>query len=126
VKWTLILAAAIFFCACTKDVGHPVTSQPLSPQQHSCQNAAVISYSTSIFPLFRNNCNSCHATPGSGGIDLDSYSNIKQFIIDGQLMPVVTNTDASSIIMPPPPQRHLDSCDLKTLNLWIAQGCLNN
>ena len=125
-KNTFFLIVASILLSCSKDVG--LSQKKIEPvsQSFHCQNASVISYSLNILPLFQNNCNNCHLTPGSGGINLDSYSSIKQTILSGQLMPVVTNTDINSTIMPPPPQRHLDSCEIKTLNLWINQGCLNN
>jgi len=115
-----------FLLSCKKNSVITQDNIVTTPKSFSCQNAPVISYSSNILPLFQINCNNCHATPGSGGINLDSYFSIKQIMLSGQVMPVVTNTDVNSIMMPPPPRRHLDSCEIKTLNLWITQGCLNN
>ncbi|MEI6020961.1 MAG: hypothetical protein WCR21_07515 [Bacteroidota bacterium] len=67
----------------------------------------------------------CHAIPGSGGINLDTYEQCKATAKSGQLIPVVMFSPGNTF-MPPPPQRSLDSCEIKALNLWIKQGCLLN
>lgn len=67
----------------------------------------------------------CHAKPGSGGINLDTYEQCKATAQSGQLIPVVMYSPGNTF-MPPPPQRSLDSCEIKGLNLWIKQGCLLN
>ncbi len=117
---------ALFLLSCNKHKVQPQTDQQVISQSVQCQTASVISYSSHVLPLFQNNCNNCHASPGAGGIKLDSYSSIKEIMLSGQVMAVVTNTDINAIIMPPPRQRHLDSCEIKTLNIWLAQGCSNN
>lgn len=121
----LSITLPLIFFSCTKDVG-----TPKKPAQEvvnfSSQNSSAVSFSATVLPLLQNNCNSCHSAPGSGGINLDSYSSVKQIILSGQLIPVVTNTDVMSTIMPPPPQRHLDSSEINALTLWLNQGCLNN
>jgi len=126
VKIIYLFLIAHFILSCNKNSSRTQNKIEPIPQSYPCQIAPVISYSSNILPLFQNNCNNCHSTPGSGGINLDSYFSIKQIILSGQVMPVVTNTDVNSIMMPPPSQRHLDSCEIKTLNLWISQGCINN
>jgi hypothetical protein len=122
----VLFIVMIFLLACTKRVGMPPQSPSPAPLDIACQTPAIPSFSADVLPIFQNNCNGCHAKPGSGGINLDQYSSISQQLLGGELMPVVTNTDVNSTIMPPPPQRHLDSCDLKTLSKWLGQSCLNN
>ena len=122
-----LLIVTIIIVSCTKQKVQPQNNTNPTSSGFNCdKNSSVVSYSSNILPLFQNKCNNCHSTPGSGGINLDSYSFIKQTMLGGQIIPVVINTDTTSIIMPPPPRKHLDSCEIKMLNLWMAQGCLNN
>lgn len=121
----ILLWPLCLFAFCKKSPSSSIkSSSPAVPCQYNSNT--TVSFSLSISPLLLHNCGSCHSSPGSGGINLDTYANVKSTALSGQLMPAVTNTVTSNIIMPPPPLQHLDSCQIKALNLWIAQGCMNN
>ncbi|MEO6306102.1 MAG: hypothetical protein ABIP51_23340, partial [Bacteroidia bacterium] len=75
-------------------------------------------------PMLLDNCNNCHSSPSA--FASDSYQSIKASGQSGNLMLYTANTDTNNPIMPPPPYKHLDSCEIKALSLWITQGCLNN
>lgn len=95
-----------------------------TPQACVYQSTSIISYSNTVSKIMTKNCYPCHQTPGSGGINLDSYAPTKA-LAQGELMDVITY-NPGNIQMPPPPQKLLDSCEIKALNLWIKQGCLFN
>ena len=99
-------------------------SSPLIDNSCKYKSNSIISYSVTVSPILMNNCMPCHSSPTS--FAMDDYASVKATAQSGQLMTVVTNTIPLTVTMPPPPQRHLDSCEIKALNLWISQGCLNN
>lgn len=127
---TFIFCLILF--SCSKTVGYPKKDTPLVTQVTNtgvtkpCEVApkAIISYSNTVSKIIRDNCLPCHSAPGSGGINLDSYTHTKSLAL-GELMNVVICTPGN-IQMPPPPKKLLDSCQIKVLNLWIKQGCLFN
>lgn len=125
-KWWYLTLVFVLVACTNKKASIPPNNTTQQPSGNSNQNTSLVSYSATVMPLMQNNCNNCHSTPGSGGINLDNYTSIKQIALSGQLIPDVTNTDTMSIIMPPPPQRHLDTTEINALNQWIIQGCLNN
>lgn len=109
---------------CTKSKV-PVPITPFSPTPSNCQLADSISYIQTISPILNANCNSCHQYPGSGSISLDSYPNVKIFAQSGQLVQAIIH-DPNNVIMPPPPHKELDSCQIKAIKLWILQGSQDN
>lgn len=98
---------------------------PVVMNKCAFQSGDIISYSITIKKIFSDNCYPCHQTPGSGGINLDNYSALKTAILSGNVMPTIVY-NPGNIQMPPPPQKMLDSCHIKAINLWISQGTLNN
>lgn len=127
----LFLSSVLIFLffSCTKTVGKkPMDgSVSVAPKTISCEynSASIVSYSATVSNIFKSYCISCHASPGAGGINLDSYQSCSDFSKSGQLIPVIVY-DPNNIQMPPPPLKMMDSCQVKALSLWIAQGCLNN
>lgn len=128
-KFVLCYLVLIFliFQSCTKKIGTPIIPAPISSTSHSSckyQSTSIVSFSATIGPLFMNKCKDCHLSPST--FACDSYQSIKGSAQGGSLLQYITNTDPSSPVMPPPPYVHLDSCELKAINLWVTQGCLNN
>lgn len=122
-----LLPLFIIAISCTKKVGHLAEKAAIPGNQNTnaCAVLAFVSYSTNIKSIIDANCLPCHSSPGSGGINLDSYASVKTVVQSGQLMPVITNTDPANPIMPPPPQNRLDSCQVKAITLWINSGYSN-
>jgi hypothetical protein len=114
-----------FFClvSCTKKIGYPPV--PIPVVDNSCQykSNSVISYSLCISPILMANCMPCHSSPSA--FSFDSYQPVKAAAQSGELIHAVMN-DPNFVTMPPPPNKALDSCQIKALNLWLAQGCKNN
>ncbi|HQQ95129.1 MAG TPA: hypothetical protein PLQ93_11285 [Bacteroidia bacterium] len=124
------LSFFLFFISCTKKTGHPLSTSnlPAPTTDHNCsvRSDSLLSYSTSIKPILIANCKECHSPPGSGGINIFSDSTVILQALSGNLLGVITNTDPQSIMMPPPYRRHLDSCELKQIALWVSEGCKDN
>lgn len=108
--------------ACTK----AKTALPVDTTQTtttcSVPDPTSLSYSTHIATLMQNYCFPCHASPGSGGINLDNYNDVKAQAQSGDLLSVIIG-GPQQITMPPPPKKQLDSCEIKVIDLWIQRGC---
>ncbi|MBS1636859.1 MAG: hypothetical protein JST26_13160 [Bacteroidetes bacterium] len=86
---------------------------------------STISYSANIVPILNTYCNSCHTYPGSGGIDLNYYTGVKNAALSGQLIHAMQH-DTNYVIMPPPPAQAVDTCQRYAIRRWIIEGCPNN
>jgi len=114
----LLFFAAIFILgACKKE---KTSAQPILT---NCQISDSISYMSDVKSILDANCIPCHQYPGAGGINLDSYNESKNVALSGQLVQSIIH-DTNYVIMPPPPQKQLDSCQIKTIKKWIEQGCM--
>jgi len=83
-------------------------------------------YSQNVSAIITTNCSACHSASASAGagIKLDSYSALKTYVSNGQLMNSIKHTGG----IPAMPQngQQLSSCDIKTIQTWIDNGALNN
>lgn len=84
-----------------------------------------ITYSQTIRSILTNNsCMSCHAGTGaSGGINLDTYANVKAVADNGKLYGSITHA-AGYVAMPQ--GGTMSSCDIKKIKAWIDAGSVNN
>lgn len=119
----LLIVAAGLLNRCTKKkfvAPEKIVQIPLPavPKVCSVDTIKNISYEQQLKKVFAINCNECHASPGAGGISLDSYDGCKSLGSSGQLLQVITCAPGD-ICMPPPPQK-MDSCDLKLIQKWVA------
>ena len=91
----------------------------------TCDTTAV-KYSVDIVSIMSANCYSCHSgTAGSGGgIKLDTYTGLKAYANNGQLL----NSVLQNGIVPAMPQGSsiLSTCDQNKIRAWINNGTPNN
>ena len=87
-----------------------------------------ISYSTTIQPIFNNNCTGCHG--GSGGLSLTSYSLLMENDVgnpgnsaESQLIKKLKGTAGTQM---PKNQNPLDDAIIDLIETWIDEGALNN
>jgi len=92
-----------------------------------------ISYSSTIQPIFNNNCTGCHGS--SGGLNLGSYSSLMNggnsgaVVISGngsgsRLIQKLQGTASGSQM--PKNQSPLDDATINLISSWIDQGALDN
>jgi uncharacterized membrane protein len=96
----------------------------------TCDTSGTISFSTKVWPIIQNYCLGCHNTnAASGNINLNGYSNVTAVAgtmrSNISLLSGVINQKAGFIAMPPYGTK-LDVCKIRTIELWIEQGKLNN
>lgn len=84
-----------------------------------------VTYSGAIAPIIADNCLQCHSSGGTGfaSADLTSYSGVMVVVESGSLLNAIRRTPSS---IPMPPDAPLRSCDVKRIELWIADGAPNN
>ena len=82
-------------------------------------------YSTAIQPLLQTKCIGCHnnASPG-GGIDLSSYTLVKNAVASGRLWGSINQDPGFSPM--PKGMAKFSACELAQFKKWISAGALNN
>ncbi|MGP8216306.1 MAG: c-type cytochrome domain-containing protein [Bacteroidia bacterium] len=134
-----VIGGLLLYSSCEKDKG-PIVVIPNTP--------TVVSFSSTIQPIFNTNCVTCHSGPtAQGGLDLStgnaynylvnvtsndnggSYNN-DTLVVPGSptrsvLWNKVDNTGVNGGIMPPKPAV-LPSYDINYIKEWIQQGAKNN
>lgn len=93
--------------------------------QTSC-NISNVTYSSSVAGILKASCYSCHSgTAASGaGIAFDSYTTLKTYVSNGQLINSISHTGAIPAM--PLNGSPLSSCQIQTIQTWINNGALNN
>lgn len=95
----------------------------------ACDTINNISFSQQVWPIVQNNCLGCHsASSPSGGVDLSNYTQVKYYaetLRNGT--PILTGSLRQNPgFVPMPPSGMLSTCQLRTFELWITQGVLDN
>ncbi len=84
-----------------------------------------VSFSSDVFPIIQNNCQSCHnSTSASGSVSLSNYSEIQSKASDGFLLGVIEHQTGYKPM--PPTGIKLSDCDIQIIKNWIQSGTLNN
>lgn len=92
----------------------------------TCDTSAV-KYATDVVSILQGNCYSCHGTgntAGSGGIDLSTYSKLKVYADNGQLVGVVNHLPG--YIGMPYNLPKMGDCNVNKITAWVHQGAQNN
>ena len=85
-----------------------------------------VTYSLTIKNLLNNfGCLGCHVGVNPpGGINLESYSNVKIYVDNGRLYGAVTHSPGFKPM--PDGAAKMNDCDIKKLKAWIDSGAPNN
>jgi len=88
-------------------------------------DTSVFSYATTIKPLIDASCKGCHnASLASGGIDLSTYSELKNTAISGKLLGSIRWSTGFSAMPQGAPK--LPDCQITQVQKWINAGTPNN
>ena len=94
-----------------------------------------ISFSGSIKRILKDSCYSCHSTAitsSSGGLDLENYHSLKNYlnyfyhndsIYGSKFLHIIHH---NGLVIDMPPTSILTDCELAQLDSWIRQGAPNN
>lgn len=85
-----------------------------------CDTVGKIGFSSHVKSIIDLSCVSCHgATNPNGGIKLLTESDVQAAAESGKLLNAVKRVNATKAM---PPTYALNSCEVKQIELWIAQG----
>lgn len=111
-KALLILSAGIFF------IGFNACSGPKS----TTTTTTAISYNGQVKAIIDANCAStCHnASRPAAGIDLTTYAKVKQYTLEGQLIPAIQHAEGADPMPKKSPK--LDDASINTIVTWASSG----
>ncbi len=125
-KKQLLFFVIIFFCAaiiaCSKENEQALKSN--TPTGPTCDTVNM-KFTANVLPILSANCYSCHGNGRAfGGVNLDTYTNVKSVATNGSLLGAITHASGFS----PMPQNaaQLPECDINKIRSWINRGALNN
>ncbi len=93
---------------------------------NSCNDCDTsnVSYSQTISKIISTNCSACHnANNATGGVILDSYSEIKKEVDSKRLKKTINHLPGFKVM---PPGYKLSDCNIKSIEIWIQNGAPNN
>ena len=117
VKWVMVFALLVTGCYYDneEDLYGTVTCTP-NP------NA---SFNVDVLPILNGKCNNCHAgISPSGGIKLNSYTEVIKYVEDASLMGSITHASGYSAM--PKNGGKLPPCEIQVIQDWIDAGAPNN
>jgi hypothetical protein len=120
-KTTLLVALLSFlFARCYYD-----NETKLYPDSINCKVPASPSFATDVLPLLNTRCNNCHGgSSPSGGIKLDTYTDVSTYVKSGSLMGSINQTSGYSPM--PKGGSKMSACDINKIQNWITSGAYNN
>lgn len=95
----------------------------------ACDTSGTISFNQKVWSIIQNNCLGCHNTTNStGGVNLSNYSNVKYYAetLRSETSILIGALRQKQGFVPMPPSGKLNTCQLRTFELWIQQGMLDN
>ena len=88
-------------------------------------DVANVTYTGTVLPILQNNCYSCHnANANFGGITLEGYNSLMNYVESGQLLGAIRHDPGFSPM--PQNQPQLVECNIQKIETWIAEGAPNN
>lgn len=97
----------------------------LYPETATCVAPENPSFQTEVLPLLNTRCNTCHAgTAPSGGIRLNSFTEVSKYVNDGSLMGSINHWAGYSAM--PKGAGKMPACEISKIQNWITSGALDN
>ncbi|HLP32382.1 MAG TPA: hypothetical protein VK202_02855 [Bacteroidia bacterium] len=92
-----------------------------------------VTFSNQVTKVLNGNCmGNCHAgTNPTSGFSLAGYDSVKVWVNNGRLLKSINHEDSLNVTPMPysPPgsaKTKLNECNIRTLEIWIENGALNN
>ncbi|CAH0994257.1 hypothetical protein EMA8858_00366 [Emticicia aquatica] len=81
-------------------------------------------FTNEIMPLLKRECLACHQAPtNSGGINLETYTQVKKYVDNGKLYGSISGAKGFSKM---PPSGTLTNADIAKVKTWIDAGATND
>ena len=121
----IIVALVILFSVgCSKQNVETLTG---SSGAECVSDSSNSRYAEDIVPIMQSICYNCHGngnTAGSGGIDLSTYTNLKVYADNGDLIGNITH--APGHVPMPYGLPKLPDCEINKFIDWVNSGTYNN
>ncbi|MDG1475620.1 MAG: hypothetical protein P8Q14_00600, partial [Vicingaceae bacterium] len=115
-----LLAFAVSCSYNKTELPEPIVDPVGTPSPTPSPNPSnSITYTTHVKAYIDNNCVGCHGS--SGGVTLQTYSQVKAQADAGRILARAINGSGSG---PMPPSGLMPQTTLDTLQLWLDQGAL--
>jgi len=84
-----------------------------------------VTYSNQVTKVLNGNCMGCHRGPSpSGNVNLEGYANLKTWVDNGKLSLSVNQQNGATPM--PYLSPRMNDCNVRTIQIWIDNGALNN
>lgn len=115
----LILTLLTVFSGCYYDI-----EEELYPNAAACDTSGI-TYSGTVSVIMQQNCLSCHSSASAqGNVVLATYNDVKAYAQSGALVGVIKHSSGYSPM--PKGGNKLKACDIRKIELWVANGMPNN
>lgn len=95
------------------------SEEDLYPSLSGPCDSLNVTFATSIKPILRNNCLSCHSVANSsfgGGVKLESLADVRAR--SALIIPAINHTGR----VPMPPSGKLSQCSIDLFSIWVRKG----
>lgn len=128
----LALLGALIFCTCVNENEEEIFAQTEDTTKDDTDTTGNtdsteirVTYDLNIKKILDNNCTVCHNPVDlRGGVDLDSYSELKSYVDNGLLLGVINHDPGFSTMPRNSPKLSQDVIDLITN--WVNDGAPEN
>ena len=84
-----------------------------------------ILWTSDVKPLLDQFCVACHqGSSPAAGLLLEDYQDVKASVLQGEFSIRINKPPSDPLKMPP--NAIIDSCSIEKINIWIANGALEN
>lgn len=113
------------FYSCTKRKSESISPTSkgyvLTKSDSICLSRTKISYDSTIKPIIKANCYSCHIVDE---VDLSNFSNLHKYATNGKLLGDIEHKRGYKAMPVYDPK--LDTCSIYLIKTWIDEGALEN
>ena len=123
------IVLAFLIASTTQSCYYDVESELYPTSGTTTCDSSTAKFATFVSPLIVSKCatSGCHnATSASAGVNLDGYTNIKNYISRSSTVFFGTIKHTSGYLIMPQGGSKLADCDITKLQLWVNAGLLNN
>ena len=105
-----------------------ITQGALNTQDCSsldCSSVLNVSYSTSVYPIIKNQCLNCHtARLSEAGYNFDTFTGVMKAVNNRSLLGSIKHS--SGFVGMPYNSAKISDCEITHIETWIAEGAKNN
>lgn len=121
-----VLASVAFMMLITSGTGCTFDNEEEYYANNGCDTSTV-TYSGSVAPIMNQTCSPCHSQSGGTLPFFDTYASIKEYLDMGTDTNLIQRINFVGPNAPMPQGgTKMPICDIRKIELWIADGYPNN